>query len=405
MCVEGVTNNPDAAVSFHVKYLDGDEDVFPSFTELDARDFPMAELDANNLLPSSVFEKQLFSPLGDNVSEDLPISTFQVTFIKGGFIIGVAIHHNCSDGPGCDGFLTTWAENSAAAKTGQDFKSVDAACTDRSRLSAVRPDSTRWKDLDGKFPVLKDLGGPPPPPPAGFKMPPLASRMWHFPKSSLAKLKAEATPAGSSSTTWVSTYDVVMAILWKTVTRAKIPLLQPDLTKEVVLVHAVNTRNKLEPPLPERLLGNAVALPRVKPVTINQLLEPDNLPALAAAVRTSIQSITPQYVSELPEWVAGLDDKRWITIDMDSFLGMDLAGTSWAGMNAYTKHDFGFGLPKALRWPNPAFEGYVFVLPSRIGVKTGAEDEGIEVCVCLEQSCADRLMVDSELLKYAQPRI
>lgn len=392
-------------MSFHVKHLNRGEDNFPTFAELDGRDFPMCELDASHLLPSSVTEKQLFSPLGDNADDDLPISTFQVTFIKGGFILGVAIHHNCADGPGCDGFLTTWAENSAAARSGQACQSVDVACTDRTRLSAAKPHPSRWKDLDGKFPILKDLGGPQPPPPADFKMPPLVSRIWHFPKSDLAKLKAEATMEGSAASGWVSTYDVVMAILWKTITRAKIPLLQPDLSREVVLVHAVNTRTKLEPPLPERLLGNAVALPRVEPVTINQLLEPDNLPTLAAAVRVSIQEITPQYVSELPEWVAGLDDKRWITINMDSFLGMDLAGTSWAGMSAYTKHDFGFGLPRALRWPNPAFEGYVFVFPSRSGVKFGAEDEGIEVCVCLEQGCADRLMADEELLKYAQPRM
>jgi hypothetical protein len=160
----------------------------------------------------------------------------------------------------------------------------------------------------------------------------------------------------------------------------------------------------LQPPLPDHYLGNAVALPRTEPLAIKKILAENNLPQLAAAVRASIQSITPEYVSELPEWVAGLEDRRWISINMNSFLGMDLAGTSWREMTPYERHDFGFGLPKALRWPHPQFEGYVFVLPSRASVKPVGFDEGIEVIVCLEESCHDRLLKDTELLQYAQPR-
>ena len=86
---------------------------------------------------------------------------------------------------------------------------------------------------------------------------------------------------------------------------------------------------------------------------------------------------------------------------LDSFLGVDLAGTSWQTMMYETK-DFGFGLSKALRFPSPAFEGYVFVYSHR--VSSSDLDEGIEVCVCLEQSCQERLMLDEELKEFAQPR-
>lgn len=135
-------------------------------------------------------------------------------------------------------------------------------------------------------------------------------------------------------------------------------------------------------------------LPRVEPTTIRSILEDGNLPRLAALVRTSTQTITPEYVAELPQRVAG---------NMDSFLKIDLAGTSWQGMKAYTQHDFGFGVPKALRWPNPAVQGCVFIFPSRACIVGG--DEGLEICVCLEKSSADRLMEDESMLKYAQPRV
>lgn len=410
-----VVKQRDSTVGLFVKDASapaGKEHHLPSFEYLEADDFPVQLIDGHKVLPKIVTEKQLFSPLGENADDDATIiSTFQITFIDGGLILAAAIHHNCSDGPGCNGFLTTWAENSAAASRGEPFKPIDVANTARDQLSAPKPSAERWQELDGKFPILKNLRAPPPAPPADFMMPNLKIRMWHVPRSRAAELKALCAQADEEK--WVSTYDCIMALFWKTITRAKLPLLKPAMSKEVILVHAVNTRNMLEPPLPDRFLGNAVALPRVPIDSIEELVRDgnDNLPQLAAAVRESIKTITPQYAAELPEWVAGLEDRRYIAITMDSFLGMDLAGTSWQAMTPYEHHDFGFGLPKAMRWPHPQFEGYVFVLPSRAAAKKDKQDgsgddndEGLEICVCLEESCHDRLLRDAELLRFAQPR-
>ena len=114
--------------------------------------------------------------------------------------------------------------------------------------------------------------------------------------------------------------------------------------------------------------------------------------------------MTSGHLNCLLQWIEGQEDKRWLKISVTSFLGMDLGASSWQGMTAYEKHDFGFGLPKALRWPSPPFEGFVFLYPSRAGAAGGAEDEGIEVCVCLEESCQNRLMEDQLLLEYAEVR-
>ncbi|KAI7551327.1 hypothetical protein KC331_g2625 [Hortaea werneckii] len=399
-----VAKKQDSSVGLYVNVRDT-----PTYQELNQKDFPAAMLKGHEILPKSVTEKQLFSPLGDNADEDLSISAFQVNFIPGGVILASAIHHNCSDGPGCDGFLTTWAENAAAASKGEEFKPIDKTALDRSRLSAAQvPDQKRWQELNEKlsleYPILKDAGGPPPAPPADFKMPELDIVMWHFAKSKVDQLKATANQSvDGTEGSWVSTYDAIMASMWKAITKAKIELLQPNLDQEVILAHAVNTRFKLDPPLPERFMGNAVALPRTKPTKISDLVAAP-IPEVARKVRDSINSITPQYVGELPEWIAGLKDKRWISINMNSFLGMDLAGTSWQAMQCYQKHDFGFGLTKAIRFPCPAFEGYCFIYPSRAAVKEDADDEGFEVCVCLEKGCQQRLMKDEELLAYAQPR-
>lgn len=398
-----VTKKKDSSVGLYVKTADGDDGDLPTFDHLNQHDFPVHLLDGHRLLPKVVTEKQLFSPLGVNADDQTITSTFQINFIRGGVILAAAIHHNCSDGTGCNGFLTTWAQSSAAARTGAPFKPIDKDALNRERLSAPKPDSATWKALDGKFPILKDLGGPPPPPPADFKMPPMKIRLWHFPKSSAARLKQDIG-AGLGADAWISTYDAVIALLWKTVTRSKIPLLQPDLDAPAILAYGMNVRSRMDPPLPDAYLGNVVALPSTEPRPIRAILADGGLPDMALAVRGAMQSIDGAYVAGVSAWVAGLEDRRWIAVNMNSFLGMDLAATSWQAMTPYQDHDFGFGLPRALRWPHPQFEGYVFVLPSRAGVKADAPDEGLEVIVCLEESCHDRLLQDEELLRYAQPR-
>ncbi|CAJ2508801.1 Uu.00g138270.m01.CDS01 [Anthostomella pinea] len=131
-----------------VQWADPGND-FPSFAYLEQNDFPVQLLEGHKLLPKSVTEKQLFSPLGENADEDTIISAFQINFIRGGLILAAAIHHNCSDGTGCNGFLKTWAKSSAAARLGAPFEPIDRAALDRARLSAPRPSPARWKQLDG----------------------------------------------------------------------------------------------------------------------------------------------------------------------------------------------------------------------------------------------------------------
>lgn len=109
-----MVTSKDATVPVYVVRA---EDNFLSFDELNKRHFPMSELDSSKVLPKSVTERSLFSPLGENSDEEQPIAVFQVNFIKGGLVLGVAIHHSCSDGPGCDGFLTTWAERRGCGRS------------------------------------------------------------------------------------------------------------------------------------------------------------------------------------------------------------------------------------------------------------------------------------------------
>lgn len=343
------------------------------------------------------------------------MATFQINFIQGGLILGAAVHHSISDGPGCDGFLTTWAQNSEAATHRRPFVPITPFTFAGSPLDVADPTPERIAELVQAYPGLKDAGGPMPPPPEGFQMPTFSQQMWHFPKSKLEKLKEAASPSkiegepgntdADNDNSWVSTYDTIVALLWGGITRARMDLFKPDPESTAIIVNALDTRRVWNPPLPGRFLGVGAAPASSEPIAIKDIVRlPQSLPRLAGAVRASIRAMTPQYITGMLEWVAGHPDRRWLEVNIHSFLGMDLGASSWQGMSAYTKHDFGFGLPSALRWPSPAMDGFVFIYPSRAGARGADPDEGVELCVCLEASCQQRLLKDLQVLEYAQPR-
>lgn len=87
-------------VGLTLNWIDGPESEFPSFEELEKADFPASLINGNVLLPASFTAKQLFSPLGETKEKDKDtlISTFEINSIRGALIIGLAVHHSCSDG-------------------------------------------------------------------------------------------------------------------------------------------------------------------------------------------------------------------------------------------------------------------------------------------------------------------
>ncbi|KAF2137756.1 uncharacterized protein K452DRAFT_321603 [Aplosporella prunicola CBS 121167] len=372
----------------------------PSFEEMNKRDFPASLLETEKITTGDFLAKQLFSPLGDERDDEVPVATTQATFIDGGLIVALAAHHMITDGPGLNGFLLQWSENSKALAEGTPLPTFDLKNLDRSPLCANSiPDAARMEELNHKVKAFYHKTDPTPPLPPDFKMPEMTPTEFHFSKRGLEQLKADAQPTEGNS--WVSTYDCIMAAVWRAVTRSRLPMHNPDLNLHSTLLHAVNNRMRADPPLPPRFLGCAVSLARPEGFSIGELVDMKNLPLIASGIRQSILAVTPETVQETAEWVAGTKDKNTIDIKLNAHMGLDFAGTSWQPVTVYQDLDFGFGLPKALRSPKPNWDGYIFVLPRR--VKDDPE-EGIETCICLEKSCMERLFKDEELSKYAKPR-
>ncbi|KAG8164822.1 hypothetical protein KVR01_005097 [Diaporthe batatas] len=380
-----------------------------SFEFLDRHDFPVHLLDASKVLPCSVVGK-LPIPAQDISTDGPAVCAFQVTFIDRGIILALAITHQVSDGMGCEVLLTSWSRNSYAVSNGTAGGIIDAATMPERTLLSDKGETIaspeELKRLGDKFPTYKARDGPPAPPPADFQMPVVKTRIWHVPKSKLKELKALAikqAPGGGEG--WVSTYDALLAILWRAVVRAKQPLLKPDPAAPSKAIHAVNARGRTEPAIPENYIGVAVTLPQSPELTVARVLSPDlgsTLPLLARAVRAATSQVDPEYVADLIRWAGSCPNLRWVELDMHWVLGLDCMAFDWHTMKSYEMHDFGFGMPAALRWPHPHFEGFFFVLPTR--TTKDNPDEGLEICLGLEESCYANLQTDEEFLRFAEER-
>lgn len=399
---------PDSSVTLCVKEA-VPEDV-PSFDVLDKHDFPVHLLDAPKVLPP-LFVGNHWNPIpaADISSAGPPVTGTQVTFIQGGLILGLAIPHQVCDGPGFECLLKTWARYTNAATNGTPLNDL-ASSEIPSRIiltSKTKPNLSpdELQELSNRFPTMKLRDGPPAPPPADFKMPIVKTRIWHFPKSKLQLLKEQCS-VGLEPGAWISTYDALLAIMWRATVRAKSPLLKPDPTAPSKAVHAVNGRGRAGEPIPDRYIGTAITLPQSKNLTVAEVLGDleTALPILARNIRDSINTVNPEYIADLVKFASGSHNLQWSELDMHWVLGLDCMAFDWHTMKSYQEHDFGFGKPAALRWPHPGFEGFFFVFPSRAGVRNVGEDEGIEVCFGLEENCFAELEKDEEFARYAEQR-
>ncbi|KAF4807599.1 D-amino-acid oxidase [Colletotrichum siamense] len=381
-------------VELSVKYHNEPEDDYvPSYSSLEMEAFPPMLLDSKKLLPRIMTEKQTLTQHGDFLEDDAPVTMFMVTFIRGGLVLGVGLHHLATDVSGLDGFLQSWAANNRNLVAGLPLAPFDYSIMDRALLthSDTLPDVERWTELDQKLKTVKLLDAAPQAPPPEFKMPATSEVLFHFPKSKTDQLKAAAS--STDPDTWVSSFDSIMALCWRCVSRARQSSSSGDTT--TTLMFAVNGRGRLKPQLARHYVGNVAMLSRSE-LTFDEVVAPDAFPRLAALVRAANVEVDDNLYKSVVEWVAGVPDKRRIGLNMNAFLGPDVVSSSWQGLSAHQTWDFGFGTPKAIRWPKPDLDGFVFYFPSR---NAGDPDEGVEMVVCLEDSAMQKLLKDQEWLR------
>ncbi|KAL9103503.1 MAG: hypothetical protein Q9163_001459 [Psora crenata] len=375
-----------------------------SYEDLRQANMPISELDGEVLAPVGLIRMS---------GEREPVMATQLNVLDGGCLLCVCFHHNVMDGVGVGTVIRLWASHCRALQQDsqeplESFK-LQAGSLDRSPLIQGGRDDQYWTHQ------AYDFAQPPPPvngpkdetsPPSMPPMPPMTAAIFELDMSVITSLKhdlIEHLAPHSQEAGWVSTNDTLCAVLWHGIVAARSSGTSTDFEEESNLEFsrlgmAVNSRGKLEPPLPRTYLGNVniysmtvVDFPKLKSSAIACLAE------TASVIRKSITSIDDAYIRSLIHTVDGLQNVKLVSPAFNRLVDKDLAITSWAELGLYDLdwgNTIGGGKVEFVRIPKAAFAGLCIVLPRM-------SDGALEVITGLTEEAMDRLKKDPVFMRYA----
>lgn len=213
----------------------------------------------------------------------------------------------------------------------------------------------------------------------------------------IAKLKDEIVTllGGQLEGIWISANDILCAVLWHAVVRARLGSRSAAEGECSILAVPVNVRRRMNPPLPPDYIGNAVIEAMTeRPMTELSAWSTSQLAETALAIRQAVSSVDDANIRALIELVDHVDDVHRIRRRGESSLGNDLTITSWLDMGLCDM-DWG-GVLGMIEDRTPTFDGFdglCVVLPRR-------RDGSVKVMVGLEIAGMGRLLEDEGFRRY-----
>ncbi|KAH8884939.1 trichothecene 3-O-acetyltransferase [Thozetella sp. PMI_491] len=359
-----------------------DDPKAPSLAAMRDGGFPIRLLDEELVAPRSTV------PLGDQPAEE-PSFYFQATFIAGGLILTSVAHHSTMDIVG-QAFVT---EMLSKACRGESFTS-DELKVGNLRSADIIP------LLEGYTPgpeVAHQIVKPAPMPSESTEVlapppsPPCRWANFNFDALALAALKAKANKTVPKG--FVSTDDALTALIWQSVTRARIPRFQESHPSNVKFARAVDAR---------AALGIEARYPGwIQNMTYHHYpphkLVDDPLGVVAADFRAALDPKDLRFRTQaLATLLHNTPDKTKTNLTASIDLENDIMLSSWSKMDFYSKMDFNLGLgnPEAVRRPQ------FFPVESLIYLGAKAPNGQIVAAVCLRDEDMDRLKADPEFTAY-----
>lgn len=297
----------------------------------------------------------------------------------------VRIHHNAVDATGFCEVMQIWAKNMTEETF--EFHGIFQGRTER-LLAALPPALEKSSDLslEDLFKRHSEYSKIPPAFPSEF--PSCTSKDFRIFAHWIDVLKELLR---KSASTIPSTNSILSALIWGSITRARIrrhPTLENNMSR---LCTAVKTRKRINQGKfvdESHYFGNVVVY-SLSSCSAASLAKSDETPVseLARICEEITQSysesvINPHHIAETCHPLEKLEDYRSVFVGWDLFGSRDLTITSWADLELY---DMNFeellGYPQFIRMPYIEADGVVVVLPRKKAI-AGPEDK-LEVIIML----------------------
>ncbi|KAH7566609.1 hypothetical protein JRO89_XS08G0200300 [Xanthoceras sorbifolium] len=292
-----------------------------------------------------------------------PLLAVQVTELVDGIFIGCTMNHTASDGTSFWHFFNSWSEIS------RGFDSLSNP-----------PVLQRWflhdTDCPIRIPLFKKEQLR-----SKFVPTPLQQRVFHFTAESIAQLKAKAN-AEIGAADKISSLQALLSHLWRSAVRNK--FLEPS--QETSFLILIGVRQRLQPPLPQHYLGNAIQSGNIT-MKAGEVLE-QGLGYVALQMNKMIAMHTEEKLRNyLESWG---ENPKIYTWD-DTFTKHVFSASSSPRHRVYDTN-FGWGRPIAVRsGPGNKFDGKMTIYP-------GAKQGSVDIEACLSPETLQAMAADAEFM-------
>lgn len=373
-----------------VKDLSNDDSI-PSMDELRNAHFPFHMLDESIICPRMTLP--IPGCLHDEPSA--PVLLFQATLIKGGLLFTCVGQHNVMDMTGQGELMRLYSK----ACRDEAFTDEEISIGNLSRHDTIPfLDEPYEPGEELAYQIAKPAPSSPPTTDGPPAPPPKCSwAYFSFSPSSLSELKSLAAKS-ISPPSFVSTDDLVSALLWQSTLHARLPRLAPANSspeaQTVTFARAVDVRTHLSIPTSYPGIIQNMAY---NTTSIDTLIR-SPLPVIASQLRKTLTSTNFAYNTRAFATLLHRSiDKSRLSVTATLKLDVDVMLSSWAKVDAYSL-DFGLGLgaPEAVRRPQfTPVESLMYLMPKR-------PDGEIVAGLSLREEDMRRLKEDGEFGRWAR---
>lgn len=364
------------------------------------------ELDSNGL-PPSVIRPELVSALKESADEDwAPVFRVQANVVEGGLIVSVYLHHCISDGTGF-GLLVSgsvlhddFAFDRHLDFQGRNMPSLSMRLDEfANHMSVVRKElsyssANQINDRRLKCKTVEEKSRA-----NGSAATPGRGCVIAFSLDKVKRLREHVTEHTEGD--FVSRNDVLQALLWHSMAKARIPSLgqDPPVTTAKLLI-PTNIRKKLKNALSESYFGAAVDFASVEmPLCHLKDQSIASFAQTARAIRKGINKVDEAYVRQAIALARHpnpkIDVRDLQASNMDRAKGADMYVTSWEKLRMYdATFEMGLGQPDWVRKPWSKDPGSCIVLPH------DARKDYVEIVVQMAVADMGRLLEDSDFMEY-----
>ncbi|KAK0605327.1 hypothetical protein LWI29_025533 [Acer saccharum] len=299
-----------------------------------------------------------------------PLLAVQITELVDGIFIGISINHTVADATSFWHFVNSWSEISLGTEC----------------LSTPTPILERWflhdKDCPIHVPLFtsEQLNN-------RYAPPSLETRVFHFPKENVAKLKAKANV--EVGTNKISSLQALLDHFFRSLVRNTC-IDHPD--QEMNILFPVGLRPRMDPPLPQQYFGNAIQ-GTVVCLKARELVE-KGLSNVAWEINKIIATHTDENCKNfLDSWTKN----PTVLLPVSGVInGMILTGSMWVDIYG---NDFGWGRPVAVRsGPANMIDGFISMFP-------GVEQGSIDFEACLLPKTLQGMGNDAEFMDSVTSRM